>query len=83
MWFHVLNLLLFLVLEVMKVLKAKKHAKTRKPQAESVEKPPTVQPEKQSSASETEAGEESDSGKTYQVLYLMISTVQFLFFPFG
>ncbi|KAJ1389906.1 hypothetical protein SESBI_37913 [Sesbania bispinosa] len=48
--------------EVMKVLKAKKHAKTRKPQAETVEKPHTVKPEKQSSAT----GGESDPGKTYQ-----------------
>ncbi|KAL2349369.1 hypothetical protein Fmac_003369 [Flemingia macrophylla] len=40
--------------EVMKVLKAKKHAKTRKPQAEH-----TLQPEKQSSAREAHTGGES------------------------
>ncbi|OIW10541.1 hypothetical protein TanjilG_15913 [Lupinus angustifolius] len=54
--------------EVMKVLKAKKHAKTRKPQAETVEKPQAVKQEKQSSASETEAGGEYDRGKTYQAV---------------
>ncbi|KAK7407278.1 hypothetical protein VNO78_09060 [Psophocarpus tetragonolobus] len=45
--------------EVMKVLKSKKHAKTRKPQAETAEKQPTVQPEKHSSASEAHTGGES------------------------
>ncbi|CAL0311924.1 unnamed protein product [Lupinus luteus] len=54
--------------EVMKVLKAKKHAKTRKPQTETVEKPQAVKQEKQSSASETEAGGESDRGKTNQAV---------------
>ncbi|KAK7252354.1 hypothetical protein RIF29_36227 [Crotalaria pallida] len=52
--------------EVMKVLKAKKNGKTRKPQAETVEKPHTVQQEKKSSTSETEAKGESNKGKTYQ-----------------
>ncbi|XP_061370168.1 uncharacterized protein LOC133312906 [Gastrolobium bilobum] len=52
--------------EVMKVLKAKKHAKTRKPQAETVDKQHTVQPEKQSSPSESQTGGESETGKTYQ-----------------
>ena len=59
----------------MKVLKAKKHTKTRKPQGEAVEKQHTVQPEKQSSASDT--GGESEPGKTYQVY--LTSTVLFLF----
>lgn len=55
-----------MVLEVMKVLKAKKHAKTRKPQAETVEK---VKLEKQggSGSHETQTGEESNPGRTYQV----------------
>ncbi|KAK7307202.1 hypothetical protein VNO77_40040 [Canavalia gladiata] len=49
--------------EVMKVLKAKKHAKTRKSQSETVEKLHTVQLEKEG---ETQTGGESDSGKTHQ-----------------
>ncbi|XP_027361378.1 uncharacterized protein LOC113869312 [Abrus precatorius] len=52
--------------EVMKVLKAKKHAKTRKPQGETLEKMHTVQMEKQGSANETQAEGESDPGKTNQ-----------------
>ncbi|MCI91019.1 hypothetical protein A2U01_0112313, partial [Trifolium medium] len=44
----------------MKVLKAKKHAKTKKTQED------TVQQEKQGSGCETKKGEESDQGKTYQ-----------------
>ncbi|CAL0314040.1 unnamed protein product [Lupinus luteus] len=55
--------------EVMKVLKAKKHVQTRKTQAEIVEKPHRVKPEKQSSASESvAAAEESDPGRTYQAV---------------
>ncbi|KAE9613412.1 hypothetical protein Lal_00015889 [Lupinus albus] len=62
--------------EVMKVLKGKKHAKTRKPQTETVEKPQTetdekpqaVKQEKHSSDSETQTGGESDRGKTYQAV---------------
>ncbi|XP_004489881.1 uncharacterized protein [Cicer arietinum] len=46
--------------EVMKVLKAKKHAKTRKTEED------TVQLEKQGSDFETKKREESDQGKTYQ-----------------
>ncbi|XP_022634270.1 uncharacterized protein LOC106754869 isoform X1 [Vigna radiata var. radiata] len=54
--------------EVMKVLKAKKHAKTRKPQAETVDKAHTVQPEKQSSASEphTTGGESAHQSDAFQ-----------------
>ncbi|KAG5062021.1 hypothetical protein AAZX31_02G029000 [Glycine max] len=49
--------------EVMKVLKAKKHAKTKKPLAEAAEKPHRVQSEKQSSASEAHtAGESTHQG---------------------
>ncbi|KAE9597046.1 hypothetical protein Lal_00007993 [Lupinus albus] len=55
--------------EVMKVLKAKKHVQTRKTQAEIVEKPHRVKPEKQSSASETVAAAgESNPGMTYQAV---------------
>ncbi|KAK7309513.1 hypothetical protein RJT34_06309 [Clitoria ternatea] len=49
--------------EVMKVLKAKKHAKTRKPQGETVEK---MQLERQSSANEAHSEGDSDPGKTHQ-----------------
>jgi hypothetical protein len=43
------------ILEVMKVLKAKKHAKTKKAQEDT------------DSGCETKKREESDQGKTYQV----------------
>ncbi|KAI4328301.1 hypothetical protein L6164_020664 [Bauhinia variegata] len=50
--------------EVVKVLRAKKHAKTKRPQTESIEKSHTV-PEKQSSASEADSVKQ-DTRKTYQ-----------------
>jgi len=57
----------------MKVLKAKKHAKTRKPQAETVEKAHTAQPEKQSSASEPHTGGDS----THQVCLMSTLLLHF------
>ncbi|XP_057448419.1 uncharacterized protein LOC130739959 [Lotus japonicus] len=47
--------------EVMKVLKAKKNAKTKKPQAETIEKPQT---EKKSSGCESQTAGDSVSGNT-------------------
>lgn len=55
------------------MLKAKKHAKTKKPLAEAAEKPHRVQSEKQSSASEAHTAGES----THQVC--LMSTLLFIF----
>lgn len=63
MLLHVVNFfcVIFVILEVMKVLKAKKHAKSMKTEGEA------VKVEKEGSGCETKKGEESDQGKTYQV----------------
>jgi len=52
---------MFVIIEVMKVLKAKKHAKSMKTEGDAVKL------EKEGSGCETKKGEESDQGKTYQV----------------
>jgi hypothetical protein len=55
MFLNIVFVILFVILEVMKVLKAKKHAKTKKAQEDT------------DSGCETKKREESDQGKTYQV----------------